>query len=61
MAALYAAVETKRGGGESGSVERGKTEGFANWIGDLTAPASAFTTGRGRTKTIGLTSERSVS
>jgi hypothetical protein len=42
-------------------MERGKSEGFANSIGDLIAATSAFATGGGSTKAIEAISERSVS
>jgi len=41
MAAPQAVVETKRGGGERGSMERGKFRGFANSIGDVIATDGA--------------------
>jgi hypothetical protein len=56
-----AVAEMNRGGGERGSMERGKSKGFANSIGDLIAVASAATAERGSTKAIEATSERSES
>ena len=61
MAARQAAAETNRGGGERGSMERGKSKGFANSIGDLIAADAATATDGGSTKAIEVTSERSVS
>jgi hypothetical protein len=61
MAARQSAAEAKRGGGESGWMERGKSEGFASSIGDVTAAEGATVMHSGITKAIGLTSERSVS
>ncbi len=61
MAARQAAAETNRGGGESGSMERGKSKGFANSIGDLIAVDAATATDGGSTKAIEVTSERSES
>ena len=61
MAARQAAAETNRGGGERGSMERGKSKGFANSIGDLIAADAATATHEGSTKAIEVTSERSES
>lgn len=61
MAARQAAAETNRGGGERGSMERGKSKGFVNSMGDLIAADAATATDRGSTKAIEVTSERSVS
>jgi len=61
MAARQAAAETNRGGGERGSMERGKSKGFANSIGDLIAADEASTTDGGSTKAIEVTIERSES
>lgn len=61
MAARQAAAERKRGGGERGSMERGKSKGFANSIGDLIAADAATATDGGSTKAIEVTSERSES
>jgi len=60
-AARQAAAETKRGGGAIGSMERGKSEGFANSIGDSIAGAAAMATDGGSTKAIEVTSEPSDS
>jgi hypothetical protein len=59
--ARQAAAETSRGGGERGSMERGKSKGFANSIGDSIAAAAAAATDWGSTKTIEAASERSES
>jgi hypothetical protein len=61
MAALQAAAEMNLGGGERGSMERGKSMGFVNAIGDLIAADGSTAMDRGNTKTIGVTSERSES
>ncbi len=61
MAALQAAAEMKRGGGERGSLERGKCKGFANSIGDLIATDGAAAMDGGSTKAIEGNSERSES
>jgi hypothetical protein len=61
MAALQAAAEMKRGGGEIGSMERGKSKGFANSIGDVTAADVATVMDGGNTKATGVTSDRSES
>ena len=60
-AARQAAAETERGGGERGSMERGKSKGFANSIGDFIAADAATAAGGGSTKAIEVTSERSES
>jgi hypothetical protein len=60
-AARYAAAETKRGGGETGSRERGKSNGFANSIGDLMAVTVAAAMGGGSTKATEVSNERSES
>jgi len=60
-AARQAAAETKRGGGERGSMEHGKSKGFANSIGDSIAADAATATHGGSTKAIEETSERSES
>src|SRR5260370_18931116 len=60
-AAPQAAAETKRGGGERGSRERGKSEGFENVIGDLIAAPGVAVTDAGSTKAIEVNSERSES
>jgi hypothetical protein len=60
-AARQAAAETKRGGGESGSMERRKFTGFANSMGEvIIADGAAATTG-GSTKAIEVNRERSES
>jgi len=59
MAARQAAAETNRGGGERGSMERGKSKGLANSMGDLIAVDAATATDGGSTKAIEVTSERS--
>jgi hypothetical protein len=61
VAARQAAAETERGGGERGSMKRGKSKGFANPIDDLTAADAATATHGGNTKAIEITSERSES
>jgi hypothetical protein len=61
MAARQPAAETKRGGGESGSMERRKSKGFANSIGESIAIDAATATDGGSTKAIEVTSERSES
>src|SRR5882762_3750978 len=60
-AARQAAAETKRGGGERGSMERRKSKGFANSIGDLIAAEAGTATDGGSTKAIEVTTERSES
>jgi len=60
-AALQAAAEMNRGGGERGSMERGKSKGFANSIGEVTAADGATVMDRGNMKATGVTSERSES
>jgi hypothetical protein len=60
-AARHAAAETKRGGGERGSMERRKSKDFANSIGDLIAADAATATDGGSRKAIEVTSERSES
>jgi len=49
MAARQAAAEMKRGGGERGSMERGKFRGFANSIGDVIATHGVAATVGGST------------
>lgn len=60
-AARQAAAETKRGGGERGSMERGKSKGLANLIGDSIAAGAATATDGGSMKAIEAASERSES
>ena len=60
-AARQTAAETERGGGESGSMERGKSKGFVNSNGDLIAAAASTATDGGSRKAIEVTSERSES
>ena len=55
------AAETNRGGGESGSMERGKSSGFVNSIGELMVAMVAAATGGGNTKAIEVNRERSES
>ena len=50
-----------RGGGESGSMERGKSNGFANSTGELMVAMVAAATGGGNTKAIEVNRERSES
>ena len=59
--ARQAGAGIKRGGGERGSMQRGKSKGFVNSIGDLTAVASAAAAEGGSTKVIEAISERSES
>jgi hypothetical protein len=54
-------AETKRGGGDSGSMKRGKSKGFANSIGELMAATVAVATGGGNKKAIEVSNERSES
>jgi hypothetical protein len=61
MAARQAAAETKRGGGERGSTERGKSSAIADSIGEIIAAGAATATGWGSTKAIEVVSERSES
>ena len=60
-AALQAAAKMKRGGGEIGSRERGKSNGFANSIGDVMAVTVAAAIGGGSTKATAVSNERSES
>ncbi len=55
------AAETERGGGERGSIERGKSEAFASSMGELIAAATSTATDAGSTKAIEATSQRSES
>lgn len=55
------AAERKRGGGERGSMERGKSKGFTNVIGDLVAMVMLAAGDGGSTKVIEASSERSES
>jgi hypothetical protein len=60
-AAPQAAAITKRGGGETGSRERGRSNSFANSIGDLMATTVAAAMGGGSTKATEVSSARSES
>lgn len=51
----------KRGGGETGSRERGKSDGLANSIGDVMAVTVVAAIGGGSTKATEVSSERSES
>jgi hypothetical protein len=61
MAARQAAAEVKRGGGESGSMERGKSKALADATGEMIGASAATPTGCGSTKAMELASERSES
>jgi hypothetical protein len=51
----------KRGGGETGSRDRGKSNGLANSIGDVMAVTVAAAIGGGSTKATEVSNERSES
>jgi len=51
----------ERGGGERGSIDRSKSNGFANSMRDVVAVTVAAITGGGSTKVIDATNERSES
>jgi len=59
--ARQAPAETERGGGERGSMERRKSKGLANSMGDLIAAPAVTAADGGSTKAIEATSERSES
>src|SRR5713226_9717291 len=56
-AARQTAAEPKRGGGERGSLERGRSKGLVHSIGDLIAAEAGAATDGGSTKAIEVTSE----
>jgi len=58
---LYTVVEMMRGGGERGSIDRSKSNGFANSMRDVVTVTVAAITGGGSTKVIDATNERSES
>jgi hypothetical protein len=61
MAARQAAEETKRGGGERGSVERGESKALDDSIGDLIVAGAAIVASSGSTKVMEVASDLSES